>query len=384
VLVAKPENRAAQAALGTLFERTGRYTKALQILHPLIEANLQDANAIVAWATACRRLGQSERAIPNLQRFLEGPRAQPEKVLLIHTLGDLYDNCGQHKEAFEAHKTANQLHGLSFDPERFSRSIDQIIEAFPASSFGRRSRASRTDSSPVLIVGMPRSGTSLVEQIIDSHAQAAGAGELETLRQISGVLSRNAGKVDWNTSMDSMDSALADKLSEAYLSKLRETDSTAIRITDKMPINFLNLGMAAQILPGARVIHCTRDPLDTALSCYFKLFNFGYAFSTRLSWLGHFTLGYLRLMAHWDQVLPLPTLQVRYESLVEDLDTGARRIVDFLDLPWDENCLRFHENTRQVNTASYAQVRRPIYRSSLGRAQDYLEWLGPLRDVLDR
>jgi tetratricopeptide (TPR) repeat protein len=382
VLKQKPSHQKAQATLGTLLERTHRYEEAMELLQPLIEAGLKDASAVVAWATTCRRLGRTSDAISVTEDCLETNRSQPERVLLAHTLGDLYEKNGQHAEAFAIHARANDEHNLSFNPDHYRRSVTRLIAAFGSETFESRSRASKADPTPVLIVGMPRSGTSLVEQIIDSHSQAAGAGELESLRHLSGSLGRGAGELDWQRDMDGLTPERADKLSEAYLSKLRETDASALRITDKMPINFLNLGLAAHILPGARVIHCMRDPLDTAISCYFKLFNFGYAFSTRQEWLGHFILGYQELMAHWEKVLPLQILPVRYEELVDDLEGGTRRILDFLDLPWDEGCLRFYENTRMVRTASYAQVRQPIYRSSMGRSEPYKEWLGPLIETL--
>jgi tetratricopeptide (TPR) repeat protein len=382
VLKSRPQNLQAQSTLGTLLERSGRYPEALTLLEPLLAAGVRESNTMVAWATTLRRIGRSKEAVPILEAHLQGPRSQPERVLLGHTLGDLYEKEGLHQQAFRAHEQANLDHGLQFSPTRYAASVEQIIEAFPASSYGRRSKPPASDATPVFIVGMPRSGTSLVEQIIDSHPQAAGAGELETLRQLARSLTQAQGPTDWTGIMDSLSISQAEKLSRSYLHTLRRTDALALRITDKMPTNFINLGLAGQVLPGARVIHCTRDPYDTALSCYFKHFNFGYAFSNQLDWLGHFTVGYRRLMDHWETSLPLPMLTIRYEDLVEDLESGTRQILNFLQLPWDDACMRFHENKRPVKTASYAQVRRPIYRSSVGRSEPYREWLGPLEQTL--
>mgnify|MGYP001192056793 CR=1 FL=1 len=171
--------------------------------------------------------------------------------------------------------------------------------------------------------------------------------------------------------LPSLQTAELDRLGEAYLSRATRSAGNAARISDKMPQNFLYLGLISKMLPGARVIHCVRDPADTALSCFFQNFKNTLAFSTDLSWLESWSRDYQRLMAHWRQNLQLPLFDVQYESLCHDPETWTRRILDFVGLDWDAQCLQPHSHSRVVRTASYAQVRTPIYKTSIGRADAY-------------
>ncbi|MCA9310701.1 MAG: sulfotransferase, partial [Phycisphaerales bacterium] len=237
----------------------------------------------------------------------------------------------------------------------------------------------------VFIVGMPRSGTSLVEQIIDCHPRAHGAGELSAIRQMV-VNMYHRLKTDrfFPDYLDMVDADLLTEFGGAHLRELLSLAPGAARIVDKAPGNFVNLGLIAQLYPRARVINCQRDPRDSCLSCYFKSFTFGLQFSNSLESLGRYYNDYERLMAHWHTALDLPILDVQYEDTVKDVETAARRIIDFLGLPWDDACLRFHESDRQVNTASYEQVRQPIYDSSVGRYRPYEAHLKPLLDILNQ
>jgi len=158
----------------------------------------------------------------------------------------------------------------------------------------------------------------------------------------------------------------------------------ATRITDKMPLNFLHLGLAALLLPNARIVHCRRGAMDTALSCYFMHFKDSYAFSTDLRWLGQFYVEYDRLMQHWQRVLPLPILDVQYEEMVSYPEETMRRVIDFVGLPWDPTCERFYDNERHVASASSEQVRQPIYTTSVGRYRPYEEHLAPFREELEK
>jgi hypothetical protein len=173
------------------------------------------------------------------------------------------------------------------------------------------------------------------------------------------------------------------ELAEAYLARRSAVCGSARRVTDKMPTNFFYLGMIALLLPKARIIHCRRDPLDTCLSCYFTNFRNRPAHACDLEDLGIYYRHYQRLMEHWQGVLPLEILEVRYEDLVEDLPAQTRRLLDFCGLPWDERCLRYYENQRPVQTSSVWQVRQPIYTTSIGRWRHYEKYLQPLLDALE-
>jgi hypothetical protein len=180
-----------------------------------------------------------------------------------------------------------------------------------------------------------------------------------------------------------MTAASASSLADDYLADLSRRAPEAWRVVDKMPANALRLGLAALLLPGARVVHCRRDPRDTCLSCYFNVFAQGQSFTYDLRHLGLVYRQYARVMAHWAEVLPIPILSLDYEALIEDTEAQVRRLLDFCDLSWDARCLDFHETARPVRTASFHQVRQPLYASSVGRWRAYARHLGPLFEALE-
>ena len=241
----------------------------------------------------------------------------------------------------------------------------------------RASQDADPSELPVFVIGMPRSGTTLVEQILASHSQVHGAGELSTLR----LLVEGGGAYP-----DACASASGDdlaRLGQAYMARVAPLAQGKQRLVDKMPANFLYAGLIPLVLPGARIIHCRRDPVDTCLSCYTKLFSGEQRFTYDQTELGEFYRGYAKLMAHWRLVLPPERfIEVDYEAVVDDLEGEAKRLVSFLGLPWEDACLRFHDSRRVVRTASVNQVRQPIYTTSKGRWQKYADHLGPLLAAL--
>ncbi len=190
------------------------------------------------------------------------------------------------------------------------------------------------------------------------------------------------GKSGYPDCFEGLNQKVVDRLAKKYLDGLKKLSPEAQRVTDKMPQNFQHLGLIALLFPGARVIHCTRDPRDTCLSIYFQHFFENISFAKDLGHLGSYYRQYERLMRHWQRVLDLPILEVPYESLVEDPEKWSRRLIEFIGLPWDERCLDFYKIRRTVATSSYDQVRRPIYKSSVGRWRHYKDYLSPLYDAL--
>jgi len=228
---------------------------------------------------------------------------------------------------------------------------------------------------------MPRSGTTLVEQIIDSHPLAHGGGELAAIGALAAQLDPGA---DPPLVVDpaSIDADALAGLARGYLEPLRRLAPRAERITDKMPLNSLHLGLIWRMLPDARVIVCRRNPIDTCVSCYFHHFAGSLSFTYDLAHLGRMHREHDRLLAHWLRVLPLKMLEVQYEELVANPEPGIRRILEHVGLPFDEACLRFHESGRVALTASNDQVRQPIYRTSVNRSERYRPHLGPLLAAL--
>ncbi|MBK9161021.1 MAG: sulfotransferase [Nitrosomonadales bacterium] len=251
----------------------------------------------------------------------------------------------------------------------------------PSPVYGRGA-GGEGEKAPIFIVGMPRSGTTLLEQILSSHPAVHGAGELMYLNEAIMGLAGDSGKPfpDFVPCLLAEDFA---RLGATYTERLWQLAPDALRITDKMPANFFYIGMIRLAMPNARIIHAMRDPMDSCFSNYARLFNDTMEFAYDLGTLGRYYVRYIKLMRHWHDVLPQGTiLDLRYEDMVADTEGQARRILDYVGLPWDDECLAFHRNKRHVKTASVAQVRKPIYKTSVARWQRFEKHLAPLLEIV--
>ena len=235
----------------------------------------------------------------------------------------------------------------------------------------------------MFIVGMPRSGTTLTEQILASHPQVAAGGELKALWRIMQRAEKIAQQDDASRrQLEALNPETINAEAAEYLAALSRVSRTADRVTDKMPHNFQALGTIALMFPNARVIHCVRSPMDTCLSCYTHRFNEGHAYANDLATLGLYYREYARLMDYWRAVLPIRMLESRYEDLIADQEGASRRLIAFLDLEWDDACLDFHKTQGTVRTLSRLQVRQPLYGSSVAQWKRYEKHLGPLKEAL--
>jgi tetratricopeptide (TPR) repeat protein len=299
---------------------------------------------------------------------------------LNFALAKAYDDLGRYDEAFACMREGNALkrEGLNYDETRTLESFDRIRSTFDPKLLAKA--AGFSSSLPVFVVGMPRSGTTLVEQILASHPAVHGAGELADFNWLVDQLPGTGGNA-FRYPEDAT-ALMADQLyslGKAYVERQRQRAPGAKRITDKMPANFLFLGLIHLTLPEARIVHVLREPRDTCLSCYSKLFSAEQNYSYDLGELGRYYGKYAELMTHWRSVLPEGrVLEIRYEDVVADLEASARQIVDYCGLDWHPNCIAFHETRRPVRTASASQVRRPIYRTAEGRWRKYQDHLTPL------
>jgi tetratricopeptide (TPR) repeat protein len=377
----RPNHQDGIAGLATVHEKRGDYGAAYALLKPQMQAPLPSIGIVLHFATACLRLGCAEEALPLICRGLERQEiAINERSLLLFKLGDLNDSLARFDEAFEAYRMGNSLNAPAFQADAWVAGVDRMLAGFDRQVLEHLPAASLYSKLPVFVVGMPRSGTSLVEQILASHPEVHGAGELQDLFKFAASLPK--GGLDAEE-LATLDPSWLTEAAENYLMRLQARAPGAKRITDKLPTNFLNLVLITLAFPGARVIHCQRDPLDTCLSCYFQNFGARHAYTSSLEHLGIFYSQYERLMEHWQRILDLPIFEVRYEALVADTETVSRELIAFLGLDWDSRCLEFHRTERFVNTSSYDQVRRPIYNRSVGRAmRDYGKHLEPLIKML--
>ena len=300
--------------------------------------------------------------------------------------GMVFDRAGEHDQAFEHFAAGNGLVDASFSPDAHDSEINTLIETFDAEFFARVAHLGSRSETPVFIVGMPRSGTSLVEQIIASHPQAFGAGELEAITLFTKQLPEMMGaEATYPACVSNLDGATIDALSQKYLGELRTRAGAEFqRVTDKMPANFLHLGLIAALFPNAKIIHCRRDPMDTCLSVYFLNFLGNHPYAYDQEKLGRYYRAYERLMEHWKTVLPIEMMELQYEDLIADQRGMTSAMLSFCGLDWDDACLEFHRTPRSVSTSSFAQVRQPIYSASLARWKSYEDHLGPLKTALGR
>jgi len=313
-----------------------------------------------------------------------GTLPQEQAIPLHFALGKVWDAQGDYVQAFPHLDAGNRLKRflINYDEPRQARFFADFARVFDADFVGAHA-LDGADPRPVFIVGMPRSGTTLVEQILASHPQVRGAGETHALRNcLREELPPDAGDYGLPGGLAQLDSAAYARAAARYSRYLDALAPGAARITNKLPGNMVFVGLVALLYPQAKIIHCSRDPMDTCLSCYSKLFTTGHPFAYEQAELGRFYRMYDALMAHWRAALPGRMLELRYEDLVADLEGQSRRLAAHLGLPWDDACLRFHESAHAVRTASLAQVRRPIYKDSVGRWRRYQNELAPLKAAL--
>jgi tetratricopeptide (TPR) repeat protein len=379
-----PGHAPSLAGLAGLLELAGDYEKGVAILAPHLKRGTATPIMHVAYAQLLRRMDRGAEALRHLAPLATAAGVEAADLsAVLFTLGDLLDDMGRYDRAFEAYRKANRLKGARYSRKGREREITRLMKAFSRENLASMPRSGRDTETPVFIVGMPRSGTSLVEQILASHSLIHGAGELREIGLMAIRLGINDKNVPYPECVLDMDIRGLRECSGAYIARIEGGASGAARVTDKMWQNFEHLGLIELVYPRARVIHCLRDPLDTGFSCFQQSFGTaGPPFAADLANIGHYYGQYRRLMGHWSRVSGLRTMEIRYEDLVADLEGESRRLVDFLDLEWEPECLRFYENPRLVRTASHAQVKRPVYSSSVGRADHYRGHLQPLVDSL--
>jgi tetratricopeptide (TPR) repeat protein len=335
----------------------------------------------------------SDEEIRRLQELTARPGIPLQDLCRLHfALARVLDKARSFAEAFEHCRRGNELRreldrrrGVVFDPARQRELVDKLIAAYTPAYFARVRPFGLDSELPVFIVGMLRSGTSLAEQILASHPQIHGAGELEDLNRLAGTLPQRLGAaISYPECVALLDGATARAVASVYLQKLKRLGGDALRVVDKMPMNFLHVGLIATLFPKARFIHCRRDPMDTCVSCFFQNFADPQPFALDLEHLGLFYREYERLMAHWTRVLPVTVFELSYEELTANQEAASRRLVAFCGLEWNERCLNFHDTQRAVRTASSLQVRQPMYRTSVGRWKNYETQLQPLLKSLSQ
>jgi tetratricopeptide (TPR) repeat protein len=367
----------ALAFLGELCADRGQFAEAEKLFQRAIELKPDFPFAFASIAGHRKMTAQDGRWLAGAKALLTKPLPLGHEISLRYALGKYFDDVQDYDAAFEQYRQANELtkrYGSRYDRAKLGERLDAIMRSFEA--HGTRALAHGSCSElPVFIIGMPRSGTSLAEQILASHPAVFGAGEV-TFWSAAYNRYREAEIAGRDTG------GLLATLASEYLEKLTALAGGATRVVDKLPANFMYAGMIHAALPRARIIHMRRHALDTCLSIYFQnFFNIG-VFANDLSDLAHYYAEYLRITEHWRARLPATALlEVPYEQLIADQQTWTRRMLDFVGLPWDPRCLDFHRTDRVVITASRWQVRQQLSTSSAGRWRNYEKHIGPLRHL---
>jgi tetratricopeptide (TPR) repeat protein len=416
-----PNSAEAHAMLGEVLHESDRFTEALESYETALTLKPSLPDARNHYGICLKSVGLLDDAREQLVKSLElNPRGygiyanladlekftpdhphlkameaiiqeasdpMSERYMALHFgLGKAYEDIGEYEKAFDHFQTGATLKRakLKYDETETNTFFDSIREIFNADFFARRPFEGLSSDLPVFIIGMPRSGSTLVEQIVSSHPQASGAGEIkEFSRRLTGLRSRFPSLPKYPQIGAKMNQAHYKIVAEGYLSTLRSLAPNASRVTDKLLTNYYFVGMLHVMFPKAKFIHTKRNPVDTCWSAYNKLFKDDMPHSYDFGELGRYYKKYEELMAHWDTVLPPGLIKtVVYEDVVADLETSARGLLDFLGLSWDPACLSFHESDRPVKTASVVQVRKPVYKSSVEKWRHYGSRLQPLVDAL--
>jgi tetratricopeptide (TPR) repeat protein len=380
-----PYNAQGWSGLGQTLRVLGRFEEARSCFRRALDLDPEWGEAYAGLAILGEQAGD-EAQVQRLRALLERPDCPPAlRSDAGFALGMLLDNADRYDEAFACFSKANAVHrqmladtGYVFSRAVLRQRVDSLIASCTPALYAAVEGEGNPSELPVFIVGMPRSGTSLVEQIAATHSRVFGAGELKDISNIVDAVQAHGQE----RPADQLDPDLARRLADDYVARLQSRAGDAARVIDKMPDNILHLGLVGVLFPAARVIFCRRDPRDICLSCYFRKFDEAITFAQDLGDSGFRAQEVERLADHWRSALPQRTLTIDYEALVADLEGESRRLIEFLGLDWEPACLEFHKTERPVLTASGWQVRQPLFTRSVGRWQKYEKHLGPLFEVL--
>jgi tetratricopeptide (TPR) repeat protein len=380
-----PDFTPAELGLGNALKTVGRQAEAIDAYR---RATVRRPAASEAWwsLSNLKTFRFEDAEIAEMERQLaRDDLGEEQRVQFSFALAKAREDRGEYAGAFELYATGNRARRARehYDPVQTEVIHDRIRAVFDAELLARHAGVGDPDPAPIFVVGLPRSGSTLIEQILASHSSVDATHELPEVGRLIQQIGRDrTDRVTYPEAVSHYDSGSWAALGRSYLERTRQYRGTAPHFIDKNPNNFPGIGLLALALPNAHIVNARRHPLDACLSCYRQLFARGQPFTYDLTELGEYYLEYEKMMAHWHAVLPGRVLDVQYEDVVADLEGQARRLLAHCGLPWEDACLRYWETGRAIRTASSEQVRLPIYDSSVSRWRHYERQLAPLVEIL--
>jgi tetratricopeptide (TPR) repeat protein len=384
----EPERISTLLELGQAYQETGKSDVAIVVANKMIAIDAALPKGYVLQARV-KKSRPDDGLAENLIKIAAKKNLDEKSEINVNfALGKIFDDHKNYAEAFKYYAIGNALINktIDYDKKADKANFSNLIEFFNTGFFASHQHLGTESNLPIMIVGMPRSGTTLTEQIISSHPNVIGAGEVRFWGGATdSVPLRLRSKTEYPVCLLEMKTEQAKDIAHMYestLQKIAGPKTKPTHITDKMPHNFLNVGLVALLFPNVKIIHTKRDPIDTCLSIYFQNFSSWHSYAFDLSNLGFHYKQYERIMRHWHDVLPGRIMDINYEDTIADPEFWSRKLIDHIGLEWDDACLAPHKLERSVKTASHWQVRQPIYKTSVQRWKNYEEFLGPLIEAL--
>lgn len=365
--------------------KLGMNSEAYELIAPHITTEINNVTLAATYANTHAIHGNSNNACKILEGLLNKHNLTHKERLQLHfSAGKLYDKIGSYDKAFSHFQRGNNYAAREYTTQSDDTFFNNIKTSFTRDRLSILKHSVQSGVLPVFIVGMPRSGTSLTEKILSRHSKTHAAGELPDIPNISNILTDKSGNtIRFPEDIHLVEDKCINQLSRQYLDKLASLANRESVVTDKLPHNFLFLGLIELLFPKSRIIHCIRNPIDTCLSNYFQYFSSPLNYAYKLENIANHYNQYHSLMSHWKDNLDLDILEIEYEDLVKNQENTSRKIINFCGLEWEDECLSFYESNEITRTASYEQTQQPIYKQSVDRWKNYKKHIKQLIDKLD-